>query len=89
MSTPKITAFINPYCPWTPGVIQVLKEYGLPFEARDVMRDADAYREMATKSGQSSTPTVEINGHILPDVGGDEVEAWLKANGYAKAEAAG
>lgn len=83
MSAPQITAFINPYCPWTPGVVEVLERYGLPFEARDVMRDPEAYREMATKSGQSSTPTLEIDGQILADVGGDEVEAWLKKNGFA------
>ena len=74
MSQPKIIAYFNPYCPWTPGVVDVLEKYGLPFEKRDVMRDPEAYGEMTRKSGQSSTPTLDIDGQILADVGGDEVE---------------
>ena len=82
MPTPKIIAYLNPMCPWTPGVVQVLRAHDLAFETRDVIRDPDAYREMVTKSGQHSSPCVEVDGHMLADVGGDEVEAWLRRQGY-------
>jgi monothiol glutaredoxin len=47
-----------------------------------VIRDADAYGEMVSKSGQHSSPCVEIDGHMLADVGGDEVEVWMRQNGH-------
>jgi monothiol glutaredoxin len=35
---------------------------------------------MIEKSGQMLSPCVEINGKMLPDISGEEVEAWLLAN---------
>jgi monothiol glutaredoxin len=35
---------------------------------------------MIEKSGQMLSPCVEINGQMLADVSGDEVEAWMLAN---------
>lgn len=77
----KITAFLNPYCPWSPGVVDVLQKHGLAFETKDITRDRSAYEEMVQKSGQFSSPCVEIDGEMLADVGGDEVDDWLKTRG--------
>jgi len=44
----------------------------------DISKDRDAYEEMVRKSRQYSSPCVEIDGHMLADVGGEEVEAWLR-----------
>lgn len=38
---------------------------------------------MIEKSGQMLSPCVEINGKMLPDISGDEVEAFLLANNLA------
>ena len=35
---------------------------------------------MIEKSGQMMSPCVEINGQMLPDISGEEVEAWMLAN---------
>jgi hypothetical protein len=35
---------------------------------------------MIGKSGQTLSPCVEINGQMLPDISGDELEAWMLAN---------
>jgi len=35
---------------------------------------------MIEKSGQMLSPCVEIDGRMLPDVSGEEVEAYLLAN---------
>jgi len=32
---------------------------------------------MLEKSGRTLSPCVEVNGHMLADVNGDEVEAYL------------
>ena len=81
METPKIIAYINPLCPWTRGVLNVLGKYDLEFDYRDVTRNQADFQEMVEKTGQDSSPCVEINGHMLADVGGEEVEEWIRQNG--------
>jgi glutaredoxin len=80
MSKPKIIAYLKPTCGWSNGVRAILKKYDLPFEDRDIINDAVQRAEMIEKSGQMLSPCVEINGHMLPDISGDEVEAWMLAN---------
>lgn len=80
----KITAFINPYCPWSPGVLAFLKEQALDYETKDITRDRVAYEEMVQKSGQFASPCVEIDGEMLADVGREEVEAWFKSKGICR-----
>ena len=58
----------------------VLRKYDLPFEDRDIINDPVQRQEMIEKSGQMLSPCVEINGQMLPDISGDEVEAWMLAN---------
>jgi glutaredoxin len=80
MSKPKIIAYLKPTCGWSNGVRAILKKYDLPYEDRDVINDPAQRAEMVEKSGQMMSPCVEINGHMLPDISGDEVEAWMLAN---------
>ena len=80
MSKPKIIAYLKPTCGWSQGVRAVLKKYDLPYEDRDVINDPLQRQEMIEKSGQMLSPCVEINGHMLPDISGEEVEAWMHAN---------
>jgi monothiol glutaredoxin len=80
MSKPKIIAYLKPTCGWSNGVRAILKKYDLPYEDRDIINDPAQRAEMVEKSGQMLSPCVEINGHMLPDISGDEVEAWLLAN---------
>ncbi len=81
---PRIVAYLKPGCPWTAGVRALLAEYGLEYEHRDVSADAEHYAEMVRKSGQHRAPCVEIDGHLLVDVGADEVEAYLLQQGIVK-----
>jgi monothiol glutaredoxin len=80
MSQPKIIAYLKPTCGWSNGVRAILKKYDLPYEDRDIINDPAQRAEMVEKSGQMLSPCVEINGHMLPDISGDEVEAWMLAN---------
>src|SRR5438876_5538205 len=84
MKQPKIIAYMKPSCGWSNGVRAILKKYHLAYEDRDVINDAAAYQEMVRKSGQPLQPTLDIDGQIVADVSGDEVEAWLIQNGYIK-----
>ena len=80
MSQPKIIAYLKPSCGWSQGVRAVLRKYDLPFEDRDIINDPLQRQEMIEKSGQMLSPCVEINGKMLPDISGEEVEAWMLAN---------
>jgi glutaredoxin len=80
MEKPKIIAYMKPSCGWSEGVRAVMRKYDLPFEDRDIINDPAQREEMIQKTGQMLQPSVEINGHILADVNGDEVEAWMLAN---------
>ena len=61
-----------------------MEKYRLPFEDRDIWNDINQRVEMIQKSGQELSPCVEVNGHMLADVSGDEVEAWMLAQGVVK-----
>lgn len=80
MNKPKIIAYLKPTCGWSNGVRAILRKYDLPFEDRDIINDPAQRQEMTAKSGQPLSPCVEIDGHMLADVSGDEVEAWMLAN---------
>ena len=88
MNQPKITAYLKPSCGWSNGVRAVFKKYSLAFDDRDVINNPDNYREMVAKSGQPLQPTIEVDGKILADVSGEEVENWLIQNGYVKVNTA-
>jgi monothiol glutaredoxin len=80
MNKPKIIAYLKPTCGWSQGVRAVLRKYDLPYEDRDIINDPMQRQEMIEKSGQMLSPCVEVNGQMLADVSGDEVETYLVSN---------
>ena len=58
----------------------VLAKYNLPHTEKDIIQNPAFRWEMETKSGQPLSPCVEINGHMLADVSGEEVERYLIDN---------
>ena len=71
---------MKPSCGWSEGVRAVMRKYDLPFEDRDIINAPEQRQEMIQKTGQMLQPSVEINGNMLADVSGDEVEAYILAN---------
>ena len=57
-----------------------MRKYDLPFEDRDIINDPVQRQEMIQKTGQMLQPCVEIDGNMLADVSGEEVEAYMLAN---------
>ena len=80
MNKPKVIAYLKPSCGWSQGVRAVLRKYDLPFEDRDIINDPVQRQEMIEKSGQMLSPCVVVNDHMLADISGEEVEAYLLAN---------
>lgn len=76
----KIKAYLKPTCGWSNGVRAILAKYQLPYEDIDIINHPGNYAEMVQKSGQSLSPCVEIDGVMLADVSGEEVEKYMLAN---------
>ena len=71
---------MKPTCGWSNGVRSIMRKYNLPFEDRDIINSPDQRQEMIQKTGQMLQPCVELDGKMLIDVSGEEVEAYLLAN---------
>ncbi len=84
MEKPKIIAYLKPTCGWSNGVRAVLRKYDLEYKDLDIINNPDLYEEMVKKSGQPLSPCVEVNGTMLADVSGDEVEEYLVRQGYVR-----
>ena len=62
------------------GVRAIMEKHQLEYEDIDIINSADNYAEMVAKSGQPLSPCVEIDGIMLPDVSGEEVEQYMITN---------
>ena len=84
VSAMNIKAYLKPSCGWSNGVRAIMRKHGLAFEDIDIINNRDNYAEMVAKSGQPLSPCVEIDGVMLADVSGEEVENYLLANDLIK-----
>ncbi|MDQ6623097.1 MAG: glutaredoxin [Verrucomicrobiota bacterium] len=87
MEKPQITAYLKTQCGWSAGVRAVLAKYNLEFTEKDIIQNPAFRWEMETKSGQPLSPCVEVNGEMLPDVSGEEVEEYLVEHKLVQASA--
>ena len=71
---------MKPSCGWSNGVRAIMRKYDLLFEDRDIINDSEQRQEMIQKTGQMLQPCVEVDGKMLVDVSGEEVEAYLLSN---------
>jgi glutaredoxin-related protein len=78
--SPKITAYLKTHCGWSEGVRAIFRKYQLDFEEKDIIQNPAFRWEMEQKSSQPLSPCVEVNGTMLADVSGEEVEAWMTEN---------
>lgn len=84
MKTPTITAYLKPTCGWSQGIRAIFEKYQLAYEDRDIDNDPANHSEMVQRSGQRYSPCVEIDGQMLADVSGSEVEVYLLTAGLVQ-----
>ncbi len=77
-----IILYIKTGCPWCKGVLDLFKEKGVKFEEREVRGNEAYFKELVAKSGQSKTPTMDLDGEITADSDREAIAAILKAKGY-------
>lgn len=82
---PEITAYLKTFCGWSEGVRAIMRKYGLDYEEKDIIKNPAFRWEMEQKSGQPLSPCVVVDGNMLADVSGEEVEQWLIENSYLEA----
>ena len=80
MNKPEITAYLKTHCGWSRGVRAVFEKYELPFTEKDIIQNPNYRFEMEQLSGQPLSPCVVINGAMLADISGEEVEAYMLQN---------
>jgi monothiol glutaredoxin len=79
-----IKAYLKPQCGWSMGVRAIMAKHDLEYEDIDIINNRENYAEMVAKSGQPLSPCVEIDGVMLADVSGEEVENYLLSNDLVK-----
>ncbi len=77
----KITAYLKTHCGWSEGVRAIFRKYEIDYEEKDIIQNPAFRWEMEQKSGQPLSPCVEVNGTMLADVSGEEVEDWMIEQG--------
>ena len=87
-TTPKITVYLKTFCGWSEGVRAIMRKYGLEYEEKDIIKNPAFRWEMEQRSGQSLSPCVEIDGQMIADVSGAEVESWMIEKGYVQSSEA-
>jgi len=73
----EIIAYLKTFCGWSEGVRAIMRKYELEFTEKDIIKNPAFRWEMEQKSGQPLSPCVMVNGEMLADVSGDEVEQYL------------
>ncbi|KAB2644281.1 MAG: glutaredoxin [Verrucomicrobia bacterium] len=73
----QITAYLKTTCGWSNGVRAVMTKYSLLYSEKDIIKNPAFRFEMEQKSGQPLSPCVEIDGVMLADISGEELESYL------------
>ena len=70
-------------CPWCDEVRSLLQEKAVPFEERECRNNKSNFDELVQKSGQSLTPTLDIDGEIIADTDAAAVSQYFHQKGIA------
>jgi monothiol glutaredoxin len=72
--------YVKSHCSWCVDALAWLDSHGYRYEVREVLEDPASYARMREISGQSLTPTMEVDGKVLADFDTDQLSRFLEAN---------
>ncbi|MCR4328648.1 MAG: glutaredoxin family protein [Patescibacteria group bacterium] len=78
---PHIIIYTKTGCPWCIEALAFLNEKKVSYEEREVRGNEVYFKELTDKSGQTKTPTLDVDGEILADTDAPAIEAFLKKKG--------
>jgi len=81
MKPKSVRIFIKPFCGWCHEAIAWLDGKGWQYTKLNVTIDREAAREMKALTGQTSAPSIDIDGKILADFDTGELERFLDKHG--------
>jgi glutaredoxin len=68
-------------CAWCEEALQFLSANNVAYEEREVRGNEAYLKELEEKSGQTKTPTLDLDGDILSDTDAAAIALWLKEKG--------
>ena len=77
----KITLYRKSGCPWSAAVMGFLNELNIPYEIKNVTTNPAYLMEVEAASGQSKSPTLNIDGTIMLDASVEDVAKALEERG--------
>jgi glutaredoxin len=77
----KIVIYRKSGCPWSAAVMGFLDELNIPYQIKNVTTNPAYLKEVEAVSGQSKSPTLDIDGEILADASVEEVARCLEKRG--------
>jgi glutaredoxin len=77
----KITLYRKSGCPWSAAVMGFLNELNIPYEIKNVTTHPAYGKELDAATGQCMSPTLDIDGTILPDASVEDVANALEEKG--------
>jgi glutaredoxin len=77
----KIVLYRKSGCPWSAAVMGFLNELNIPYETKNVTANPAYAKEVEAASGQCMSPTLDIDGTILPDASVEDVAKALEERG--------
>ena len=72
--------YVKKGCPYCQAAIDYLDEHHVKYEALDVRSSDALMKQLQDVSGQTKTPTLALNGAVLPDFGVEELDEFLRKN---------
>lgn len=72
--------YVKLQCPWCIEAMAYLDQRGYRYTMHDVLADPEQYARMRELSGQSLTPTLEVDGKVLADFDTGQLSIFLEEN---------
>ncbi|MEK7619211.1 MAG: glutaredoxin family protein [Patescibacteria group bacterium] len=76
-----ITLYTKTGCPWCEEALVLLREKKVEFTEKECRSNVANFEELQAKSGQTLTPTLDVDGEILADSDAAAISAFLKTKG--------
>ena len=78
----RMILYVKRWCPWCVDAMDWMKARGMEYELVDVEADRSGMARMRAISGQSLTPTLEMeDGSVLADFDTGQLERFLAKRG--------
>ncbi len=79
-----VIIYSTPTCQFCHAAKHLLDQYRVPYHEFDVSSNQQAAQDMISKSGQSGTPVIDINGAIIVGYDPRQIIGALQYHGYVR-----